>query len=493
MIRGESDLVKDIAKKKKQIKEDKKELEVIENKKKTLNVSIKEGAANSVKVGFGHSFMTPFALALNASNFQIGFLASFIGLVGPLAQLGNSHLMEKYERRKIVMSTIFIANLLWIPIILLGLMFYFKIWLAALPVLLIIFYSIHIGIGAVAGPAWFSWMGDLVPKHKRGRYFSRRNRITGAVAIVSMLIAGFLLDFFKTKGFVLTGFTILFSIAMVSRFYSVYLFKKHYAPKIKLRKGYYFSFYQFIHRSLKNNFGKFAVFVGLIHLAAFISSPFVAVYMLKELEFSYIWFTVITLSASVFSLAVLPFWGKFTDKYGNRLTLFLCAIFIPLVPILWIFSTSKLYLILVPSLIGGVFWAGFGLASVNFIYDSVKQEHRALCSTYYNVLIGVGVFIGSIVGGAIAKYSSVKLMGSIFLLLFLISGIARAVVAFLFLPHIKEIRHTRKPPLLVKEHRFLQTLGHQVNHFNSSITHYSHIPEVRTKQLGELRKIFVKK
>jgi len=144
-----------------------------------------------------------------------------------------------------------------------------------------------------------------------------------------MLIGGLLLDLFKTKGLVFIGFGVLFSIAMCARLYSVYLFRKQYSPKFKLRRGYYFSFKDFLTRGLKTDFGKFVSFVSLMHLAVYIGSPFVAVYLLKQLELSYIWFTVITLSASVYSLIMMPIWGKFADKYGNRLVLVLCTIFIP--------------------------------------------------------------------------------------------------------------------------------------------------------------------
>jgi len=468
----------------------KKDLSVEEQKKQALDLSIKEGSACAVMTGAGHSFITPFALALSASNLQIGFLSSFIGLIGPLSQLKSSHLMEYYSRKKIVVTTVLISALMWLPVMLLGLMFCFNFWLAALPVLLIIIYSIHIGIGAVAGPAWFSWMGDLVAFNRRGRYFSKRRKIAGAVAIISMLVAGFVLDYFKTKGLVLVGFTIIFTVAMLARVYSIFLFKRIYNPKMKLKKGYYFSFWDFLKRCMENNFGRFAVFVGLIHLAVAISSPFFAVYMLKELGFTYKWFTFITLSSSVFSLIALPFWGRFTDKYGNRLALVLSSIFIPIVPILWIFSPSKFYLLLVPSLIGGVFWGGFNLAVFNFIFDSVKPNHRALCVTYHNVLMGIGIFIGSIIGGLIAKFIPVTFM-SIFLFIFLVSGIARALIAIIFLPKIKEVRHTKKPPILMKEVKLFQELGHGVNHFNSGMIHSAHMPRVRTGQFKEIGKIFV--
>ncbi|MFA5020115.1 MAG: MFS transporter [Candidatus Pacearchaeota archaeon] len=479
------------------IKKEEMSFDINKEKKKALKISIWEGSGCSVMNGAGGSFITPFALAIKSSNFQIGFLSSFVGLIGPLAQWGSSHLMEKYDRKKIVVYTVLIQSLLWLPIMFLGLMFFFNIWKTLLPIFLIIFYSLHIGIGAIAGPPWFSWMGDLVPNKERGRYFGKRNEITQTVLIVSMLVFGFVLDLFKTKGLILTGFTLLFSVSMFSRLYSSYLFTKQYNPKFKLKRGYYFSFFDFIKHSLGTNFGRFTLFMGLLHLAVYIASPFFAVYMLDELKLSYTWFTILTISQTVFSIVFMPFWGKFTDRYGNRLAILICCLMIPLVPILWMFSANKLYLLIVPQLIGGICWGGFGLATVNFIYDSAKPEHRALCSTYYNVLVGIGVFIGGIFGGVIAKYTPLDFVAkilpgrfaSIFLFLFLVSAVTRLIVVLIFLPQITEVRSVKKPHILVREHKFVVGLEHGLKNINHSFIHGSTL-FFNSSQIKKTYKIF---
>ena len=169
-------------------------------KKETMKLNVKEGAFMSVMVGAGHSFMIPYALAIGVGNLAIGFLNSFIGLVGPLAQLKSTRLMEKYSRKKIIFYSILIQSLMWIPIMLLGLLFFYDIFTAYLPLLLIIFYSLHIGAGALASPVWFSWMGDIVPAKNRGKYFAFRNRVVRFVTVVSMLTAGFFLDYLAIEG-----------------------------------------------------------------------------------------------------------------------------------------------------------------------------------------------------------------------------------------------------------------------------------------------------
>ena len=460
--------------------------------KKALSLSIREGASASVMTGTGNSFITPFALSIGANNFQIGFLSSFVGLVGPLTQLYNSRAIEKYSRKKVVMLTVLLQALLWIPIIVLGMAYYFGFFVDYLPWLLILFYSVHIGIGAIAGPVWFSWMGDLVPEKFRGDYFSKRNKIVTTVSVIMMLIAGFFLDFFRTNGSVLIGFSILFSIAMLARIYSVFIFRKQYCPKLELPKDYYFSFREFVARALTNNFGKFVFFMGFFYFAVSIASPFFAVYMLKELEFNYLWFTIITLSSSVFSIIAMTFWGKFSDKYGNRLVLVISSVLISFVPIFWLFSSSKLYIIFVPQLVGGLAWGGFNLAAFNFIYDSVTPPKRALCSIYNNVFVGMGIFVGAMAGGAVARYTSFNLFGSSLIFLFLISAFARLIVSVSFLKFVKEVRVIDKPPMLIRDVRFTGLMENGLHRARDAMMHLE-TPEKRIKKnFKRVEKIFVK-
>jgi len=412
-------------------------------KKRTMKLSIKEGGAWAVMNGIGDSYISPFALSLGANNFQIGLLSSFPGLISPISQIFGSKLIEKYPRKKIITTAVIFHALMWLSMLVLSLLFWKNIFKDYLPIILIIFYSIYAIFGAVGGPAWFSMMGDIVPEKIRGKYFSRRSRIINLVILLSTLTGAFILDFYKTRGFVLIGFSIIFLIACIARLTSSYLLSKHYEPKLKLERGYYFSFLQFIKKAPHNNFGRFAIYIGLMYFATFIAVPFFAVYMLKDLGFSYTMYMLVTISATVFSLVFMPFLGKLSDKYGNRELLKIGGILIPILPLMWVFSSSPIYLILVPQLTSGLAWASFNLATSNFIYDSVTPQRRPICLTYYNILIGIGTFLGAIVGGLLAQHLTITFMNTL-LFIFVISFAARAIVSLIMLPKIKEVRQTEK-------------------------------------------------
>ena len=390
-----------------------KETPYIEHSKEhALKRSIVEGSAVSAASGFSDSFITPFALAIGSNSFHIGVLSSFSGLVSPIGQLFSSKLMEKHSRKRIMVGAKSLQNLFWFPIIVLAYLFWKGIIDLYLPYFLIIIYALIIFISGIIHPAWFSWMGDLVPEKERGKYFAKRNILAGFVGILAFIIGAFLLDYFKTKGFVLLGFSIIFVIGMVFRSISTKITRKIFNPDFRVRRGYYFSFWDF----LKNydNFGKFAVYQAAFFFAVMISAPFFAVYMLEDLNFSYVTFTIVSLSSSVFFLLFSPLTGKFSDKYGNIKLLYVAGFLFPLVPLLWIFFKSPISLILFPGLISGIANAAFVIGITDFTYDAVSPQKRGLCVAYTGLLSGIGVFLGSIIGGILVQYLTITFIKPIF-------------------------------------------------------------------------------
>lgn len=412
-------------------------------KKRTLNLSVKEGSAASVMAGAGDAYIAPFALSVGANNLQIGLLSSLPALFSPIIQILGSRLMENHSRKKIMTIGAILQALMWLPILVLGLIYWHRAS-SYIPITLIIAYLIYAIFGAVGGPAWFSLLGDVVPNKIRGKYFGKRNRICTAVMLVATLLAALVVDYFKTKGMVLMGFAAIFLVASISRMISSYLLSKHYEPKFKLEEGYYFSFWQFVKKAPSNNFGRFVIYVGMIYFAVLVAAPFFTVYMLKNLRFSYTTLMLVNISAIVFTFLFLPVLGKFADRYGNRELLKIGGILIPFLPLLWLFSGNPWYLAFVPQLLSGLGWTSFNLASSNFIYDAVTPQRRGICITYFNAFVSAGTFLGATVGGVIATYVPITFMNNL-LFLFVISGVLRGLATIIMLPKIKEVRDVRTP------------------------------------------------
>jgi len=303
-------------------------------------------------------------------------------------------------------------------------------------------YCFYIIVANVAGPAWFSWVGELIDEKHRGKWFAKRTFIHSTVSVVFSLIAAIFLDFAKKRGWIFLGFIILFSIGVIARYISRAYLRKQYESPLKLYDGYFFSFWQFIKKAPTNNFGRFSLFRAALEFATAIGSPFFAVYMLRNLGFSYVVYMTIILSQTLFSIFFVKFWGDFADKYGNYLIFKITMILIPIYPALWLVSSNPIYLIFVPQLVGGIAWSGFNLSASNYIYDAVTPQRRGLVVAYYNLLNGIGIFLGASLGGLLALIS-IDFM-DIILFIFILSALARLVVGLFLLPKFQEVRETKK-------------------------------------------------
>lgn len=439
----------------------------IELRHKSRKLSIIEGGFATIRQSLGDTYISPFAIALNASNFIIAMLFSITGLLGPISQMFSARLIEKHSRKKIILKTTFYESLLWIPFIILAFLFYKGILVSILPFILLFFFVIYTIVAQMPIPAWFSWMGDIVDENYRGKWFAKRNFIVGGIALIFTILAALFLDFFKKNNYTMFGFMILFFLAMVARFLSRFYFKKAYEPKLKLEKGYYFSFWEFLKKAPSNNFGRFTIYRSLLTFATAIASPFFAVYMLRNLGFSYITFMMVTMSQVLFTILMIKIWGKFADRYGNYEVIKITAVLVPLYPILWLISDKVIFLILGPSLIGGIAWSGLNLATGNFVFDSVTPQKRSLVVSYFHVVMGIGIFLGAALGGVLVKIITITFMDTL-LFIFLISAFARMIAGIILISKIKEVRKTE---------RFdsKRALKHLVYGLISSTSHETHV------------------
>lgn len=415
----------------------------VKAKEKTMRLSIEEGCFAGVSINFGDNYIVPYALSLQATPIHIGVLTSLIGVVAPTSQIIGSRLMEKHTRKKLLVSGVFLQALMWPLILLLGILFANNIAVYSLPIFLIVFYLCYVIFGNIAGPSWFSLMGDVVPEDHRGRYFAKRNLICTAIALSITLLFSWFLDNFKAMGLIFTGFSILFVVAFISRSISAKLLAKHYYPPLVFDKSYYVSLWRFIKEIPKENFGHFTLYVALINFGQMIAGPFFSVYMLQDLGFNYSTFITVNLSASIIALMIFPLLGKFSDRFGNVRMLQIGSILIPILPLLWVFLDTPIEIIIGPQLLNGIGWTAFNLAASNFIYDSVPSQRRGLYFSYYNFLIGIGILCGGLTGSLLITVLPITFMNQ-FTFLFLISGIARFIVVILLLPKIKEVRKVSK-------------------------------------------------
>jgi MFS family permease len=404
--------------------------------KQSLRNSFMDGAFCSAMLGFTEQYMTPFAIALKATSAQIGMLTAFPNLIASLIQLKSADVTEHFKSRmRIIRIFVFFHTFMFLPILLIPVLFK-----ADRALWLVLFVTMAASFNAFSGPAWVSLMADHIPARSRGRYFGWRNRLLGIITVSCAFIAGFILNIFGKEK--LYGFMVIVGLAFVSRFVSWYFLSKMYEPPIRLTQEHYFSFWDFIKRTRQSNFAKFVIYVASISFAQNISGPFFAVYMLRDMNLSYVTYTVIVTSSTIATLLTMGMWGRHADMVGNIKVIRFTSFFIPVIPMLWLFSQNIAYLIVI-QLFAGFVWAGFNLSIFNFVYDAVIPEKRTRCVSYFNVINGTAICCGALLGGFLAK-ALPPIFGYRLLTLFLLSGILRALFTATILPMIKEVRRVEK-------------------------------------------------
>lgn len=280
-------------------------------------------------------------------------------------------------------------------------------------------------------PAWQSWMGDLVPEERRGRYFAGRNRIVQVTTFAALVAGGWILHRFET-------FLILIGLGTIGRLLSLFFIGRQTDIPEKPAGGREVSFVEFLQTVHKNNFGRFVLFIAFFGFAVNISGSYFIPYMLEELRFSYLQLMSLFAVLIAFKSLTVSVWGRLSDRYGSLKLLGLATVLFCLAPFLWIVSRNYLYLLAIQSVAGAAI-GGFELCSFNFLLDGTEPRHRTRFAAYYQVLGGVGIVLGAIAGGLLLKRAPFGAPAA-YPALFLVSGSLRLLLCLIFLPLIREVR-----------------------------------------------------
>lgn len=413
---------------------------------RTLRHSVRDAVAYSVMSGGGETYLSAFALFLKASAPQVAVLATLPQLLGSFAQVLSAWLVHRLRRRKpLILIGAMLQSLIWLPLLLLPLVFP-----AHAILLLVICATLYHASSNFTVPLWISLMGDLVPERKRGRYFGRRTRLATITAFLALVGGGLLLDAFDRRHGTLYGFIVLFVIAALSRLISTYhLARMHEpdmgAPPPALRTGW-------LRRLRHSPAWRFTLYIVAMQGTVAVAAPFFAVYMLRDLQFSYLQFMANTGMAVLVQFLTLNTWGRISDVFGNRLILVTTGSLIPLLPALWLVSDNFWYLLAI-QVISGLGWAGFSLSTGNFFYEIVAKERRAGYMAFHNMVTALAVFAGGMFGALLTHFlpqSGVlfgwhwRWEGSVLLGVFAVSALLRGLVAYRFLPRLEEVKTPRR-------------------------------------------------
>ena len=184
--------------------------------RKSLRDSTLDCVGASVTGGLTINYVTPYALTMQATTQQIGYLSSFPNLAMMLISFFAPMMVERVgSRRVFLLIADLIFALLWLPILAVPYLFHTnQVWW------LILFFTLSTAASGVIGPPWSAMMADLTPPELRGSYFGLRNLVGNFVTLIFSFVAGGLLQIYTDN--TRLAFTIIFGGAMFGRLVSLY-------------------------------------------------------------------------------------------------------------------------------------------------------------------------------------------------------------------------------------------------------------------------------
>lgn len=379
-----------------------------------------DGLVSNTSESFILNFTNPFALALGATNAQMGIMSSLTNLAAALALLPGARLDERFEsRRRIVVATSIIHRLLLMAIAMLPLLFgeaaiYVFIALVALRG----FFS------QLGYPAWSAFTADLVPPRIRGRYFGSRNIGLALAALIATPLAGRLAESIGLPG----GYQVGFVLAAFIGLGATIIFNRipdpprSYAPKAEATGDK-----QPILDLLKAHprFTAFSAVAVLWNLSIMVAGPYFSVYIVRDLGAGPTLIGLLAASNSLLNIIGQRIWGHLNDRKGAAWVMAVTGLLIPLVPALYALAPNPWFLIGVEA-ISGFGWSGYSLASFNLMLGLAPAEQRARFSALYQIAVFGSSFIGPLIGMLLVGIWDIKL-------LFWISAIGRVIASILFM------------------------------------------------------------
>ncbi len=375
-------------------------------------------------VGLGETYFVAFALAVGLGEVSAGLVGSIPLLFGGVAQLVSPAAIRWFrnEQRWIVLCGLLQAASL-IPIGVAALMGSISLpWLLG-------FASLYWASGLATGPAWNTWIEQIVPARIRTMYFARRTKWAQATTLIGLVSGGVVLQIAKEGDWVTTGFAYAFFGASLFRFISVAMLAIHrttsLAPKPETEE-------QAANRVERERAADASPMgISALRLLAYLvvvqgmvqlSGPYFSPYMLEKLSLSYRDFVSLLAIAFISKIVALSFWGHFGRRYGAKRMLWVGGIGIIPMSSLWILSPNFWWIAAI-QIASGIVWAAYELGFFLLIFDAVPARKRTKMLTYYNFANCTAWCAGAAIGGVILAHFGAS--EKAYWLLFGISSIGR--------------------------------------------------------------------
>ncbi len=392
--------------------------------RRNLRAIMGDGAAFSVMVGIGETYVPAFVLALGLGQVAAGLVATLPLLAGSVLQLATPwavHRLGTYRRWVVCCATCqAISLMLMAAIALEKSMSGWWVFAAA---------TMYWAAGMATGPAWNTWVEHLVPRSVRASFFAHRVRVSQLCTLLGLVVGGLLLRTGASGDALRTMFAVTFGTAAFARLISANLLASQSetrqawtsverAPKPRL---------EFLQRGPGM---RLICYLWAVQVAVYLAGPYFTPFMLTKLELSYTQYMLLLGSAYFGKIVALPTFGAVAKRAGATVLLWFGGVAIVPVAAFWLISDSFYYL-LGMQFVAGILWAAYELAVFLLFFETIPREQRISVLTWYNLGNSAAMVVGALLGAAAMTVMDDSIRA--YLTLFLASSIARAM-ALVLLP-----------------------------------------------------------
>lgn len=366
--------------------------------------SIKNGIASTIVMNVSNNYFSLFAIGvLGATNYQVGLINSLPQFIGMFAMIVCSMMMNgMQEKKRFTGYSIFFTRLFLVfMFFILYIPSDFQSWAF---VILVGFMNFP---GAFSNLSWQSFIGDLIPDHRRSSFFSDRNRVLTIVGMITTFIIGVILQQFDKSNSL--PYKILFLGAFIFGIIEVYYLNKHIEPKRTVEKRTK-KVQGFIDWSAFKDkpFAYFLICSLFFNFAWQMAWSLFSIYQIKEAHATGLWISLFTVANQIAQIASYRWWGKMADKHSNAKMLIFAALGMASAPILTILSDNLIYLVLVNAS-SGLFVSGTVLILFNQLLEVTNEHNRGAYIANYNILLAIIGFIAPQFGVFLLESTSMDL------------------------------------------------------------------------------------
>ena len=244
---------------------------------------------------------------------------------------------------------------------------------------------------SVSETAFLPWVQEIVPNNIRGKINAVNNIIATAGMMLTIVIAGYIIDSFSGLG----RFISLMSGGIFLGIISIFLYS--YLPggsPVNIEKTGHVSFAAMFRSFKDRNYCLFLAGLGFATVALGAIVPFIPLYLKQQIGIAAGQVVWIDLATMVGSLLACFIWGWACDRYGSKPVMLTGLGMVAILPVLWfIMPRESAYSVssaLVIAFIFGIANIGWALGFSQYLYVSaVPVEKRSSYLPVFYSLTGV--------------------------------------------------------------------------------------------------------